>query len=157
MLFDRFKKKNQQLKEKKSSDKLKERALKIEKKLKEKKEIVVPQLKQEKAQEAQEAKPKEKKEKPRTDHLILKAPQITEKAVDLQDKNQYVFKVDKGAVKTEIKKVVGSIYNVNVEKVRIVSIPAKKKRLGKTNGWQKGYKKAIVSIKQGQSIDIMPR
>lgn len=158
MLLDRFRKKIQTMKDKKSSDKPKERVLKVEKKIQEKKQqkekeqVISP-----KPEKQETTKPKIKQEKPKTNHLILRSPQITEKAVDLQDKNQYVFKVSRETAKTEIKKVVENIYNVVVEKVAIVNIPAKKKRLGRTSGWQKGYKKAIVSIKKGQTIEIMPR
>ncbi len=88
---------------------------------------------------------------------ILRSAQITEKAAGLKDVNQYVFRVFENANKKEVKKSVEEVYHVNVLKVRIVSIPKKKRRLGRTLGWRKGYKKAIVTIKKGQEIELIPR
>lgn len=87
----------------------------------------------------------------------LKSPHITEKGTDLNKKDQYVFKVFSGANKTEIKKSIEGLYNVDVLKVRIINIHAKKRRLGKSEGTRKGYKKAIVRIKKGQKIELLPR
>jgi len=89
--------------------------------------------------------------------VVLLKPQITEKATFLQEKNQYVFQVFKTATKLEVKKAIKEIYGVNVEKVRIINVDRKKKRLGRTTGWKKGYKKAIVSLPNGQEIEIIPR
>jgi len=88
---------------------------------------------------------------------VLVKPQITEKASFLQEKNQYIFQAFKTATKPEIKKAVEEVYGVNVEKVRIINVDRKRKRLGRTTGWKKGYKKAIVTIKKGQEIEIIPR
>jgi large subunit ribosomal protein L23 len=88
---------------------------------------------------------------------ILKAPHITEKATDLSEKNKYVFKVYSRTNKIEIKKAIQDLYGVDVLTVRIINIPSRKRRLGKNEGWQKGYKKAIIKIKQGQKIEILPR
>jgi large subunit ribosomal protein L23 len=90
-------------------------------------------------------------------YRVLKAPQVTEKATDLLQKNQYVFKVFPKTNKTEIKRVLEESYGVDVESVRIINIPRKKRRLGRVQGWQEGYKKAIVKIKEGQKIEILPR
>jgi large subunit ribosomal protein L23 len=88
---------------------------------------------------------------------ILKAPQITEKATLLAKKNQYVFKVWPRANKTEIKKAIKELYGVDVISVKIIRVPAKRRRLGGIRGWKKGYKKAIVKIKEGQKIELLPR
>jgi len=90
-------------------------------------------------------------------YKIVKGPHISEKASDLAQKNQYIFKVFPKANKIQIKKVIEQIYGVNVLKVRIINIPKKAKKMGKTPGWKKGYKKAIVKIKSGQKIDVAPR
>lgn len=90
-------------------------------------------------------------------YRVLRAPQVTEKATDLLEKNQYVFKVFPDANKTEIKKTIEGAYGVDVEAVRIINIPRKKRRLGRVEGWQEGYKKAIVKIREGQKIEILPR
>lgn len=88
---------------------------------------------------------------------VLSKPQITEKATFLMEKNQYIFQVFKVATKPEVKKAVQEVYGVDVEKVRIINVDRKKKRLGRTTGWKKGYKKAIVTIKKGQEIELIPR
>ncbi|XOB46215.1 MAG: 50S ribosomal protein L23 [Candidatus Nealsonbacteria bacterium] len=97
-----------------------------------------------------------KRKKKKTDTklavTILKAPHITEKATDLTKKNQYTFKVFLDSNKTEIKKAVKQLYGVDVLSVKIIKIPKKRRRLGKTSGWTKAYKKAIVKIKEGQKI-----
>jgi len=90
-------------------------------------------------------------------YRILKSVHITEKATELAEKNQYIFKVFENANKQEIKKVVESVYNVDVVSVRIINIHRKSKRLGKSIGWKQGYKKAIIKIKKGQEIEILPR
>ena len=72
-------------------------------------------------------------------------------------KYQYIFKVWPRANKTEIKKAIEDVFGVEVKGVRIVNIPKKKRRLGRIEGFRKGYKKAIVKIKEGQKIEVLPR
>ncbi|MBU2579041.1 50S ribosomal protein L23 [Patescibacteria group bacterium] len=93
----------------------------------------------------------------RTAPVILKSPHIAEKASYLAKMNQYVFKVYPQTNKTEVKKAVEEVYGVDVLKIKMITIPKKRRRIGKTFGWRKGYKKAIVSVKKGQSIEILPR
>ena len=88
---------------------------------------------------------------------ILKSPHITEKATDLTKKNQYVFKVFPRANKVEIKKAVRNLYGVDVVSVKVINILPKKRRLGRISGWKSGYRKAIVRIKEGQKIEVLPR
>lgn len=88
---------------------------------------------------------------------VLKTPHVTEKAAALSEKNQYVFKIWPRANKTEIGKAIEDIYGVDVLSVRIIKVPRKQRRLGKVQGWRKGYKKAIIKIKEGQKIEIMPK
>ena len=90
-------------------------------------------------------------------YRILKIPQVTEKATDLTKKNQYVFRIFPKANKTEIKKAVNELYGVDVLNVKIIKVPAKKRRLGRISGLRKGYKKAIVRVKEGQKIEVLPR
>ena len=102
--------------------------------------------------------PKIKKEvKPGEAYRILKTPHVTEKATDLVKKNQYVFNIYPKTNKVEIKKTIEDLYGVEVRAVKIVNIPPKKRKLGKTKGWRAGYKKAIVRIKEGQKIEVLPR
>ena len=89
--------------------------------------------------------------------IVLEEPQITEKATDLEKLNQYVFKVSQKATKNQIKAGVEELYGVDVQGVRIIKIPAKKRQLRGKIGWKTGYKKAIVKIKQGQKIEVLPR
>jgi len=160
MLLDRLKRKIQRLttpkrawfpaKAKKREITKEERVEKILKKKEESTKPIKPVV-------AEEAKDDIKKRKTGVAPLVLRSPQITEKAVALEKQNQYVFKVADKAVKSEVKKAIEEVYNVDVLKIRMIYAPAKKKRLGRTMGWQKGYKKAIVTIKKGQSIEILPR
>ncbi len=84
-------------------------------------------------------------------------PHITEKATDLGSKNnQFVFVVQTRATKNDIAKDVQEMYGVTVENVRIIRVHPKSIRFGRTQGTKKGYKKAIVKIKQGQTIEILP-
>jgi len=88
---------------------------------------------------------------------ILKSPHVTEKATALTGKNQYIFKVFTDANKNEIKKSIEGLYGVDVASVRIINVHKKRRRLGRREGFRKGYKKAIVKIKKGQKIEVLPR
>ncbi len=113
-----------------------------------------------KKEEKAELKKSEKKILPKrkvATYGILKSPHVTEKATDLTKQNQYVFNIWPRANKTEVRKAIESLYNVDVLKVRITKIPRKKRRLAKTIGWRKGYKKAIIKLKEGQKIEVLPR
>jgi len=88
---------------------------------------------------------------------IIKSPHITEKAAYLESKNQYAFKVFDRANKNEIKKAVEEIYKVNVTDVNIIKVRRKLRKKGKIVGYKTGYKKALVSLKAGQKIEILPR
>ena len=88
---------------------------------------------------------------------VLKTPQVTEKAAGLVGQNQYVFKVWPRANKVEAKKAIEGLYGVDVISVKIIKVPRKRRRLGKIQGFRKGYKKAIVKIKEGQKIEVLPR
>ena len=90
-------------------------------------------------------------------YSIIRQPLITEKASNLASLNRYVFKVLKESNKVSVRKAVGALYKVKVEAVRIVNLPAKKKQVGRHEGLKPGYKKAIVTLKQGQSIDVIPK
>lgn len=85
----------------------------------------------------------------------IKQPHISEKATNLSEANQYTFEVLPNYNKHEIKNAIEGIYGVNVLSVNIIKIPSKKRRLGKTEGFRKAYKKAIIKIKEGQKIEIL--
>jgi large subunit ribosomal protein L23 len=85
----------------------------------------------------------------------IKQPHISEKATYLAEIDQYTFEVSPNYNKNEIKNAIEGIYGVDVLSVNIIKIPSKKRRLGKTEGFRKAYKKAIVRIKEGQKIEIL--
>lgn len=85
----------------------------------------------------------------------IKQPHISEKASDLAESNQYIFEISPNYNKNEIKNAIEGIYGVDVLSVHTIKIPAKKRRLGKTQGFRKAYKKAVVRIKDGQKIEIL--
>ena len=81
-------------------------------------------------------------------------PIITEKATILTEQNKTVFKVNKFASKSVIKKNIEKLFKVNVIKVNIINLKSKKKfKQGKIS-IKSGYKKAIITLKKGQSIDL---
>lgn len=125
------------------------------KKRKRKKKIK-PEEKPVKELPAPKPKPKKRIPKKSRAYRILKAPHITEKSTDLTRKNQYTFLVLEKANKVEVRKAIEDIYNVEVTDVKMINVPAKRRRLGRTLGWKKGYKKAIVKVKEGQKIDVLP-
>ncbi len=88
---------------------------------------------------------------------IVKKPRITEKAGIAGEQNKYIFEVYKNANKPEVKKAVEEIYGKNVEKVRIINIPPKKRRRGRIEYYKSGLKKAVVTLKEGETIEVMPR
>ena len=90
-------------------------------------------------------------------YRVLKEPQITEKATDLIKSNKYVFKVWPEVNKVEIKKAIEDLYGVDVISVKVIKVPPKRRTLKRISGWRKGYKKAIIRIKEGQKIEVLPR
>ena len=85
---------------------------------------------------------------------IIKSPLITEKSRDREALNQYSFKVSPKASKTEIKEAVEKIFKVDVIEVRTLNIKVKKKRVGRYSGLSNRCKKAIVTLKAGQTIEM---
>ena len=88
--------------------------------------------------------------------LLIKQVWVTEKASDSSNLGKYVFMVEKSANKPEIKKAIESIYSVKVVDVNTVNNKSKSKRLGRSMGKTSGHKKAVVTLKEGQKIDIIP-
>ncbi|MDP3901800.1 MAG: 50S ribosomal protein L23 [bacterium] len=89
--------------------------------------------------------------------FLIKHVIITEKATDLSHQRKYVFLVDKKATGPEIRKSLNSIYKVDVIRVNILNVKPKKRRLGQTVGIKPGYKKAVVTLAEGQKLDIVPQ
>ena len=82
------------------------------------------------------------------------SPRITEKATALSELNKIVFKVSKDDKKQIIKKSVEKIFKVNVTKINTINIKGKFKLIRGRRSYKSGYKKAIVTLKKGQSIDL---
>ena len=82
------------------------------------------------------------------------SPVITEKATSLSEFNKIVFKVHKGSSKNSIKKSIEKIFKVNVIKINTVNLRGKTKLVKGKKSSRPGYKKAIVTLKKGQSIDL---
>ncbi len=85
---------------------------------------------------------------------IIFAPVVTEKSMKNAEKNIYTFKVDKRATKTQIKKTIEAQFGVHVKTINTLITKPKDKRVGKYTGKTKTYKKAIVSLKDGETIEI---
>ena len=87
---------------------------------------------------------------------IIKKPILTEKGTQLTEKgNKYLFVTDSAANKFEIKDAVEKIFNVNVTKVNTVNVAGKVKNMRGVKGRSADYKKAIVTLKQGEKIDLL--
>ena len=85
---------------------------------------------------------------------ILRRPVVTEKSTSLLQDNKYTFVVDPRANKTEIKQAVESIFKVKVEKVNTLRVKGKMKRVRNIAGKTPDIKKAIVTLRQGDKIEI---
>ncbi len=85
---------------------------------------------------------------------ILIRPMITEHTTDLMADGKYVFIVDKRANKIQISDAVEEIFNVKVEKVNTINVKGKVKRRGRIVGKRKDYKKAIVKLAEGETIEF---
>ena len=86
---------------------------------------------------------------------VIKAPIITEKTATLsQNGNVVVFSVDSKANKTQIKQAVEKIFDVKVESVNTINVKPRKKRVGRYAGLTNRKKKAIVTLKEGSSIEL---
>jgi len=86
---------------------------------------------------------------------IIISPLVTEKStIHREANNQYSFKVDKRANKIEIKEAVERLFKVKVREVRTATVRGKVKRLGRRFGKRPDWKKAIVTVKEGDRIDF---
>ena len=85
---------------------------------------------------------------------IIIAPVITEKSAMQAENNVYTFKVPASANKIEIKKAIEEAFGVKVEKVNTLNTKSKAKRVGRYTGKTKTYKKAIVTLKDGEKIEL---
>ena len=85
---------------------------------------------------------------------VLLAPVVSEKSYGLIADNKYSFKVHPDAHKTQIRQAVEQLFGVHVEGVNVLKVQAKPKRRGQTKGIRPGWKKAIVQLREGETIEI---
>ena len=85
---------------------------------------------------------------------ILLAPVVSEKSYSLIEDRKYSFKVHPDAHRTQIRQAVEELFEVHVEAVNVSKVPSKPKRRGTSKGRKPGWKKAIVQIREGETIEI---
>jgi large subunit ribosomal protein L23 len=92
----------------------------------------------------------------RDPYSVIRTPLLTEKCHDLKEnRNQVAFRVDTRANKVEVKAAVEKIFKVKVERVNIMNVKGKVKRLGRNMGKRADWKKAVVTLKAGENIEII--
>ena len=87
-------------------------------------------------------------------HQILVRPIVTEKNTALNEVGKYCFEVIQTANKIEIKRAVEEVFSVHVSAVNIIKVPGKMRRMGKTSGMTRTWKKAVVTLADGERIDL---
>ena len=85
---------------------------------------------------------------------VLLAPVVSEKSYSLIGDRKYTFKVHKDAHKTQVRQAVEELFGVEVQRVNVIKVQAKPKRRGLIRGKRPGWKKAIVQLKEGHTIEI---
>lgn len=92
-----------------------------------------------------------------TKYDVIRKPFLTEKAMMMQEKglNTVVFQVHKDANKVQIKEAVEELLKVKVEHVRTMNFKGKEKRFGRILGKRNDWKKAIVTLKEGEKLDLV--
>jgi large subunit ribosomal protein L23 len=86
---------------------------------------------------------------------ILIAPVVSEKSYHMVNERKYCVRVHPDAHKTQVRQAVETQFEVKVESVKIVAVPAKPKRRGLSRGRRPGWKKAIVKVREGYEIEIL--
>ena len=85
---------------------------------------------------------------------IIVRPLITEKSMKLVDEGKYTFEVKQGANKVEVKKAVEELFKVEVTAVNMMNTQRKRRRVGKYEGLRPAVQKAIVTLAEGQKLDV---
>jgi large subunit ribosomal protein L23 len=85
---------------------------------------------------------------------VLLAPVVSEKSYELIEQRKYSFRIHPDAHKTQVRQAVEELFNVRVQAVNIVKVQPKPKRRGLVRGQKPGWKKAIVQLREGESIEI---
>ena len=87
-------------------------------------------------------------------HRIVRRAVVTEKGTASKAQNKYVFEVDRRAGKIEIKRAIEALFGVTVVAVHAMNVPGKPKRVGRFQGRTSDWKKAIATLKEGQTIEF---
>ncbi|MFQ5848136.1 MAG: 50S ribosomal protein L23 [Candidatus Methylomirabilales bacterium] len=90
----------------------------------------------------------------REPHRVIRRPVVTEKGTVLKEQNKYCFEVDRRANKVEVKQAVEALFHVKVTAVHTVAMRGRTKRVGRFVGRTSDWKKAIVTLKDGDSIEF---
>jgi large subunit ribosomal protein L23 len=85
---------------------------------------------------------------------VVRRPLITEKATIMKERNRYAFEVSKQANKRQIKDAVEAAFKVDVIKVNVMTVPGKMRRIGRRYALTPSWKKAVVTLGQGQKIEF---
>ena len=89
-------------------------------------------------------------------YSVIRKPMLTEKCHDLKEKyNQVAFQIDRRANKVQVKEAVEKIFKVKVKRVNVMNMVGKKKRLGRNMGKRSDWRKAVVTLMPGETIDII--
>jgi large subunit ribosomal protein L23 len=87
-------------------------------------------------------------------HQILVRPIVTEKNTALNEVGKYCFEVLQSSNKIEVKRAVEEVFNVHVTAVNVMKVPGKMRRMGRTSGMTRTWKKAVVTLAPGERIDL---
>jgi large subunit ribosomal protein L23 len=87
-------------------------------------------------------------------YQVVKRPLITEKATIMKERNKYAFEVTKAANKRQVKEAIELAFKVNVVKVTVMSVPGKMRRIGRRQVLTPLWKKAIVTLAEGEKIEF---
>ena len=90
----------------------------------------------------------------KTSYDIIVRPLITEKSMKLVDEGKYTFEVKQGANKVEVKKAVEELFKVDVTAINMMNTQRKRRRVGKYAGLRPAVQKAIVTLAEGQKLDV---
>jgi len=85
---------------------------------------------------------------------VLRRPVVTEKSTVLQGQNKYTFEVAEGANKLQIKQAVEKAFGVDVLKVNVMRVRGKMRRMGRHRGMSRSWKKAVVTLREGDRIEL---
>lgn len=87
-------------------------------------------------------------------HEVLRRPVVTEKGTVLKEQNKYIFEAQRKANKAQIKEAVEKAFGVTVISVNVINMPRKARGFGRLRGYRSQWKKAVVTLKEGDKIEV---